>query len=108
MTMSAGWMFLSVAVVLEIAWALSLKLIQLRPGPWLIAGSVLLAGLNMGLLSLAMRSIPAGTAYAIWTGLGAVGVTLGGIYFFGEPSGPLRFLFLGLVLDGVTGLKLVR
>jgi quaternary ammonium compound-resistance protein SugE len=104
--MANNWIVLSIAVVTEIAWALSLKVIQQRPDPWLIVGSFLLSCLNMALLSFAMRGIPAGTAYAIWTGLGGVGVTLGGIIFFGEATDFPRIFFLGLVLVGVVGLKL--
>ncbi|BDU73697.1 DMT family transporter [Mesoterricola silvestris] len=105
--MTIGWLLLAVAVVLEIAWALSLKFIQQRPDPLLVVGSVLLALVNMALLSLSMRGIPAGTAYAVWTGLGAVGVAVGGILLFGEPAGFGRLFFLGVVLAGVVGLKLV-
>ncbi|WP_245575006.1 DMT family transporter [Chitinilyticum litopenaei] len=67
---------------------------------------MLLSFLNMGLLSWAMRDIPAGTAYAIWTGLGAIGVTLGGIIWFGDPLGASRIACLALIVLGVAGLKL--
>ncbi|WP_028452478.1 DMT family transporter [Chitinilyticum aquatile] len=101
-----GWLILSLAVVTEIIWALSLKLVQLYPNRWLMLGSVLLSFLNMGLLSWAMRDIPAGTAYAIWTGLGAIGVTIGGIIWFGDPMSSARIACLALIVLGVTGLKL--
>jgi len=97
---------LGVAVFTEITWALSLKYIQLHPNPWAVAGSIFLSFLNMALLSYAMKGIPAGTAYAIWTGLGAVGVTIGGIMLFGDPLGSTRIFFLCLIVSGVVGLKL--
>lgn len=101
-----GWLILAVAVFTEIIWALSLKLVQVSPNRWLMLGSVLLSFLNMGLLSWAMRDIPAGTAYAIWTGLGAVGVTIGGIIWFGDPMSATRLACLSLIVVGVMGLKL--
>lgn len=105
--MTTSWLLLAIAVLLEIIWALSLKVIQQRPAPGIVAGSLLLAIINMALLSFSMRGIPAGTAYAVWTGLGAVGVALGGIFLFGEPADFGRIFFLGVVLFGVVGLKLV-
>ncbi|WP_148714748.1 DMT family transporter [Chitinolyticbacter meiyuanensis] len=105
--MSNYWLVLGLAVFTEIVWALSLKYVQSHPSPWVIAGSVLLSFINMALLSFAMRGIPAGTAYAIWTGLGAVGVTIGGIIWFGDPLGMARVAFLSLIVVGVVGLKAV-
>ncbi|XZG71183.1 DMT family transporter [Chitinibacteraceae bacterium HSL-7] len=105
--MSQYWLVLAVAVVTEIIWALSLKYVQSNPHWWVIAGSVGLSFLNMALLSFAMRGIPAGTAYAIWTGLGAVGVCIGGIIWFGDPLGAARVAFLSLIVVGVIGLKAV-
>lgn len=104
--MSTYWIVLGIAVFTEIVWALSLKYIQLHPSPWSIGGSFLLSCLNMGLLSYAMRGVPPATAYAIWVGLGAVGMTLGSAYFFKEPVTPLRLLFIGCITLGVVGLKL--
>lgn len=104
--MAASWLVLALAVFTEITWALSLKYIQQHPGPWVVGGSFALSVVNMGLLSFAMRAIPAGTAYAIWTGLGAVGVAIGGIVFFGEHFHPRSLFFLALIVVGVAGLKL--
>ncbi|GHD63262.1 DMT family transporter [Jeongeupia chitinilytica] len=104
--MTNYWLVLGIAVFTEIVWALSLKYVQLHPSPWIIAGSVGLSFLNMALLSFAMKGIPAGTAYAIWTGLGAVGVTIGGIIWFGDPLGAVRVFFLALIVTGVVGLKM--
>jgi quaternary ammonium compound-resistance protein SugE len=104
--MLSYWLVLGVAVFTEIIWALSLKYVQLHPNPWVIAGSIALSFLNMALLSYAMKGIPAGTAYAIWTGLGAVGVTIGGIMLFGDPLGAMRIFFLCVIVSGVVGLKM--
>ncbi len=72
--MNLYWVVLLLAVIVEIAWAMSLKWIQINPGVLSIGSSLVLTGLNMLMLSYAMRGIPVGTAYAIWTGLGAVGL----------------------------------
>ncbi|WP_033923023.1 DMT family transporter [Sphingomonas sp. 37zxx] len=100
-----AWIILGIAVCTEIIWALSLKWAGDR-GTWL-AGSVpiVLSFVNMGLLALAMRGIPAGTAYAVWTGLGAVGVIIGGTIFFGERISPLQAVFMALIVIGVVGTK---
>lgn len=104
--MTNGWLVLGFAVITEIVWALSLKFVQNHPQHWLIVVPYLLTFANMALLSLAMRSIPAGTAYAIWTGLGVVGVTLGGIIWFGDPVSPTRIMLLTIISCCVVGLKL--
>lgn len=104
--MNPYWWVLLAAVVVEIAWAMSLKWIQLQPGVASISTSVVLTALNMLALSFAMRGIPVGTAYAVWTGLGAVGITLLGVVFFKDPLGAARLGFLALIIAGVVGLKL--
>lgn len=104
--MNPYWWVLLAAVVVEIAWAMSLKWIQLQPGPASIGASVVLTALNMLALSFAMRGIPVGTAYAVWTGLGAVGITLLGVVFFQDPLSTARLGFLALIIVGVVGLKL--
>ena len=80
--MNLYWIVLLLAVIVEIAWAMSLKWIQMQPGVASIGTSLVLTALNMLMLSYAMKGIPVGTAYAVWTGLGAVGITLLGILFF--------------------------
>ena len=104
--MSIYWIVLFIAVFVEIAWALSLKFIQTHPGPWPIAAAVVLTVLNMVLLSWAMRGLPVGTAYAVWTGLGAVGIAVLGILWFGDPATPARLAFIAVIVAGVAGLKL--
>ena len=104
--MNPYWWVLLAAVVVEIAWAMSLKCIQLQPGLASISTSLVLTALNMLALSFAMRGIPVGTAYAVWTGLGAVGITLLGVIVFDDPLGAARLGFLALIIVGVVGLKL--
>lgn len=104
--MTKGWYLLGLAVFTEIVWALSLKFVQTQPSRSWVALPFLLSFVNMWLLSLAMRDIPAGTAYAIWTGLGAVGVTIGGIVLFGDPVSTARVGLLVAISCCVVGLKL--
>lgn len=101
-----AWLILGVAVVTEIVWALSLKWAATQ-GSWLASAiPITLSFVNMGLLALAMRGLPAGTAYAVWTGLGAVGVTIFGVILFGEKLNPAQIGFIGLIIVGVVGTKL--
>lgn len=103
--MSIYWVVLFVAVLVEIAWALSMKWVQVSPG-WLpISCAAVLTVVNMVMLSYAMRGISVGTAYAVWTGLGAVGVTIFGVLLFNDPATWPRFAFTGLIILGVIGLK---
>lgn len=101
-----AWLILGIAVITEIVWALSLKWAA-TVGTW--QASILpvaLSFLNMGLLALAMKGLPAGTAYAIWTGLGAVGVIIGGMVLFGDRVSPVQAGFMAMILIGVAGTKL--
>ena len=84
--MNLYWIVLLLAVIVEIAWAMSLKWIQMQPGVASIGTALVLTALNMLMLSYAMKGIPVGTAYAVWTGLGAVGITVLGILFFKDPA----------------------
>jgi quaternary ammonium compound-resistance protein SugE len=102
---SIYWVVLFVAVVVEIAWALSMKWMQVSPGVLSISTACVLVVVNMALLSYAMRGIPVGTAYAVWTGLGAVGVMGFGVWLYGDPLHWPRFVFAGLIIIGVAGLK---
>ncbi|SRR5690606_12867043 len=105
--MSIYWLVLFIACAFEVAWAITLKLIQTHFNVWTISVAGTLTVLNMVLLSFAMRGIPVGTAYAIWTGLGAVGVAIVGIVYFGDAVTLARLAFLGIIIIGVIGLKLV-
>lgn len=102
-----AWFYLRVAGLFEIGWPIGYKLTAL-PGfrvlGWIIAlAAITLSGI---FLWLAQRDIPIGTAYAIWTGIGAAGTFLIGIYFFHEPAGFMRYLGVMLILAGVIVLKL--
>lgn len=105
--MSIHWIILLIAVFTEVAWALSLKAAQTNPGVLTIGASIALTATNMLLLSFAMRGIPVGTAYAVWTGLGAVGVVAAGIILHADPLTLKRLAFMGVIIVGVIGLKLV-
>lgn len=101
-----AWVILAIAVVTEIIWALSLKWAATL-GTWQASVvPVSLSFLNMALLAFAMRGISAGTAYAIWTGLGAVGVIIGGMVWFGEKVNVVQIGFMALIVIGVAGTKL--
>lgn len=102
-----AWILLFAAGVLEIGWAIGLKYTEgfTRPGP--TAATVAAMAVSLLLLGLAVRSLPVGTAYAVWTGIGTVGTVLLGILLLGESAEPLRLLFIGLIVAGVVGLKLV-
>ncbi|WP_242137242.1 multidrug efflux SMR transporter [Sphingomonas sp. TREG-RG-20F-R18-01] len=101
-----AWLILGIAVVTEIMWALSLKWAATQGGVLAAAVPITLSFVNMGLLALAMRGLPAGTAYAVWTGLGAVGVTIFGVILFGEKLNVPQMGFIALIIVGVVGTKL--
>lgn len=101
-----GWFILAIAVFTEICWALSLKWVATL-GTWQASAvPVSLSFLNMALLAFAMRDLSAGTAYAIWTGLGAVGVVIGGAILFDEKISAVQIGFMALIVVGVMGTKL--
>ena len=97
---------LCVAGVFEVAWAVGLKYSDgfTRPLPALL--TVAAMGASFGCLTLALKWLPVGTAYAVWTGIGAAGTAVLGVYLFGEPAIVLRFASIALVLAGIVGLKL--
>lgn len=101
-----AWIYLIIAGVFEVVWAIGLKyshgFTKLYPSLITLGGMVI----SFYLLSLAAKSLPIGTAYAIWTGFGALGAVLLGIFLFNEPVNILRILFLCLILAGILGLKL--
>lgn len=100
-----AWLILGIAVITEIIWALSLKWAAGAASWHASLVPVTLSFVNMGLLALAMRDLPAGTAYAIWTGLGAVGVIIAGIMLFGDRVSPVQAGFMALIVVGVVGTK---
>jgi len=99
-------MLLTVAGLLEIGWAVGLKYTEgfSRPLPTMLTLAAMLG--SMWLLALAVRDIPLGTAYAVWTGIGAVGTAILGIVLLGEPATLVRLACIGLVVAGIGGLKL--
>lgn len=101
-----AWLYLFVAGLMEVGWAVGLKYTEgftrLWPSVWTGAALVL----SMLLLAAAMRALPLGTAYAIWTGIGAVGTAALGILLFGESASPARLACIGLIVVGLVGLKL--
>jgi quaternary ammonium compound-resistance protein SugE len=102
-----AWVILAVAGLLEIGWAIGLKYTDgfTRPGATVATVAAMVA--SMVLLGLAMRTLPVGTAYAVWTGIGTVGTVLLGMYLFGESAQPIRLLFIAMIVGGIVGLKLV-
>jgi quaternary ammonium compound-resistance protein SugE len=105
--MQLAWVYLLVAGLFEVGWPLGFKLSQTTRLRWtFIAMAVLSMALSGLFLWMAQRQIPLGTAYAVWTGIGAAGTFLIGIAFFGDPVGMLRLLSFLLIIAGVIGLKL--
>lgn len=100
------WLVLFVAGLLEVAWAIGLKYTEGFTRFWPTVGTVAAMVASIGLLGLAMRTLPVGTAYAVWTGIGAVGTVLFGIILFGEPATVARLACVGLIVAGIVGLKL--
>src|SRR5262245_2370203 len=102
-----AWIYLLIAGLFEVAWAIGLKYTEaftrLIPSLWTVASMVV----SFVFLSLALKTLPVGTAYAVWTGIGAVGTVALGIYLFDEPATALRLTCIGLILSGIVGLKLV-
>jgi quaternary ammonium compound-resistance protein SugE len=101
-----GWLALLAAGLFEIAWALGLKYSDGLTRFWPTAATVLAIAASFGLMALALKSLPFGTAYAVWTGIGAAGAIVIGILAFGEPADPLRLACLALIVTGIIGLKL--
>ena len=101
-----NWIILVLAGLFEIGWAIGLKYTdgfsKLWPTVWMLASMIV----SLGLLGVAMKSLPVGTAYAVWVGVGAVGTAILGIVLLGEPANPGRLISLGLIVAGIIGLKL--
>ncbi len=102
-----AWIWLLVAGACEIVWAIGLKYTQgfTQPVPTAITVAGMVA--SVVLLGLAVRELPMGTAYAVWTGIGTIGTAIAGIYLFNEPATALRLGAMALIVAGVVGLKLV-
>ncbi|WP_079204346.1 MULTISPECIES: quaternary ammonium compound efflux SMR transporter SugE [Pseudomonas] len=101
-----NWLILILAGLFEIGWAIGLKYTDGFTRLWPTVGTVLAMVISLGLLGIAMKSLPVGTAYAIWVGVGAVGTALLGIVLLGEPANAGRLVSLALILAGIIGLKM--
>jgi len=102
-----AWLYLFVAGLFEVGWAIGLKytdgFTRLMPTLFTAVSMVV----SLGLLGLALKSLPVGTAYAVWTGIGTIGTAILGIALLGEPANALRLACIGLIVAGIVGLKLV-
>ncbi|MEO5566016.1 MAG: quaternary ammonium compound efflux SMR transporter SugE [Luteimonas sp.] len=101
-----NWIILLLAGLFEVGWAIGLKYTEGFTRLWPTLGTVLAMVISLGLLGIAMKSLPVGTAYAVWVGVGAVGTAILGIVLLGEPANVGRMLSLALILAGIIGLKL--
>jgi quaternary ammonium compound-resistance protein SugE len=104
--MTTAWLWLLLAGLLEVVWAIGLKYTAgfTRVTPSVITVAAMIG--SVWLLALALKSIPVGTGYAVWTGIGVIGTTILGIVLFGETASAVRLLCIGLIVAGIFGLKL--
>ena len=102
-----AWLLLFAAGLFEIGWAVGLKYTDGFTRFWPSVGTVAAMIVSLGLLGLALRELPLGTAYAVWTGVGTVGTALLGLWLFGEPASALRLLAIALIVAGLVLLKAV-
>lgn len=102
-----AWVMLVVAGLLEIGWAVGLKMTDGFTRFWPTVGTLTAMVLSMGLLGLAVQSLPIGTAYAVWTGIGTVGTAVLGIWLLGEPATAARLACIALIVIGIAGLKMI-
>ena len=101
------WILLLLAGLFEVAWAIGLKYTEGFTRLWPTVGTLAGMAISFGLLAHVLRTLPVGTAYAIWTGVGAVGTALVGIVLLGESASPARLACIGLIAAGIVGLKVV-
>ena len=102
------WLLLVIAGLLEVGWAIGLKYTEGFTRLWPSVGTAAAMVASVVLLGLAMRTLPVGTAYAVWTGIGAVGTVILGIALFGEPATLARLACVGLIVAAIAGLKLTH
>ena len=105
-TANIAWLLLVVAGLLEVTWAIGLKYTAGFTRLWPSVGTLAAMAVSMWMLAIAMRSLPVGTSYAIWVGVGAIGTAILGIVLFDEPATAGRLASLGLIVAGIVGLKL--
>ena len=101
-----AWVILVVAGLFEIGWAMGLKYTEGFSRLWPSVGTLMAMALSLWLLGLAMKSLPVGTAYSVWVGVGAVGTVILGIVLLGEPANAARLASVALIIAGIIGLKL--
>lgn len=101
-----NWILLLLAGLLEVVWAVGLKYTEGFTRLWPSIGTLLAMIVSFGLLSIAMKTLPLGTAYAVWVGIGVIGSALLGVFLFAEPMSLGRLVSLALILTGIIGLKL--
>jgi quaternary ammonium compound-resistance protein SugE len=101
-----NWLVLVIAGLFEIGWAIGLKYTEGFTRLWPTVGTALSMIISVGLLGIAMKSLPVGTAYAVWVGVGAVGTAILGIVLFDEPVNMARLVSLSFIVAGIVGLKL--
>lgn len=101
-----NWLMLVVAGVFEVVWALAMKSSQGFTRLWPSVLTLAAMAVSVGLLALALKGLPVGSAYAVWTGIGAAGTALMGIVIFGEPASAWRLACVGLIVAGIVGLRL--
>jgi quaternary ammonium compound-resistance protein SugE len=100
-----AWVILVIAGLFEVGWAISLKYTEGLTRLWPTVGTVLAMIISVWLLGIAMKSLPVGTAYSVWVGVGAVGTVSLGIILFGEPVNAARLISVMLIVAGIVGLK---
>ena len=106
MSASWGWIYLVASGVIDVAWALTMKKAQGFANPVWTAASLVLLAAFVYLLTKALQVLPVGTAYAVWTGIGAAGTVLVGIFFFAEPVSANRLMWIAVIVIGNAGLNL--
>lgn len=102
-----SWFLLFIAGLFEVVWAIGLKYSEGFTRLWASVGTLAAMAVSIFLLALAMRELPVGTAYAVWTGIGAIGTVIMGIIIFGDSASMGRIVCLGLILSGIIGLKFI-
>lgn len=102
-----AWLILAIAGLFEMGWAIGLKYTEGFSRLWPTVWTVIAMIISVVMLGIAMRTLPVGTAYAVWTGIGTVGTVILGIYLFGDSADTGRLVCVGLIVAGIIGLKLL-
>lgn len=107
-SVGSAWGMLILAGLLEVVFATGLKSTQGGARPAMLAITLAALAASLGLLNAALRTLPVGSAYAVWTGIGAAGTAIAGIALLGDPASPARLACIGLIIAGVVGLRLAQ